>query len=216
MRATILVEVSRRLVRLLEEALSEASGVEVPVYLSHPLDPLGDETSEEQVIGLLYPVALRPARVAAARPRVEGSTAARPGERLRFPGVWVEIRYLFLASGGRLDEQLALLESALRAFHDTPYLRAADSGDSSLPGETIGGESATIGGEPDSGSSVGSPSSTGFPLRVADATSAWQELGLPEHRLAVGCEVTVELPSARTEPVDRTLERAIDVREVRA
>ena len=110
-------------------------------------------------------------------------------ERLRFPGLWVTARYVFLVGSGTLEGQLTALEGALRTLHDTPAVPLPPGYEESMP---------------DGG---------GCPVRLTDDEEGWQSLGLGEHRLALTFEVTVPFASAKTVQVERIAERGLTVEE---
>ena len=144
MRPRILYELSEQLAILLEDGLRDARGAErVPVLLCHPLDPLEDrDRLSARTVGVLYPSRITPeTRLRRAghvpveeAPRARGSAHADIEERLLAPALWIRVRYVFLVTGGGIEEQLGAVAAALRTLHDHPYVTL--SGSRSRSGDT--------------------------------------------------------------------------------
>ena len=207
MRPRIFYELSRHLAILLEKGLRGGpESARIPVFLCHPLDPLeaqgpqgshGPGGAREELgahtAGILYPVRFSPeARYRQAGMTLEPPGAGQPRDRLRFPGLWVRVRYVFLVAGGSMEDQLEALAAALRTLHD---------------GSVV--EVPAVAGEGESGAAEGGT----YPLRIVEDPEGWRELGLAEHRWTVSFEVTVPIASSRAEEVDRILEREVRLEE---
>jgi hypothetical protein len=239
MRPRVLHELTQRLAALLEDGLRGGRGAErIPVFVCHPLDPLEDrEALRGGPLGILYPARVVPeprcAQVAlrAGPETIRGDLAGGMElvEEWRLPALWVRVRYVFLVTGGSVDEQLGAIAAALRTIHDTPTVRldvplAAGSREGEEAG-TAGGSAAGDGEAPGAASPPRSvrravqdeaddaPPEEDLPVRLVEDGEAWREIGLAEHRLTVSFEVTVPIASARTESAQRILERELRVGE---
>jgi hypothetical protein len=222
---------------LLENGLKEGGdGRRVPVYLCHPLDPMEHrESLEASTVGILYPTRISPEpRLRHAGLSLETSMPFERGsarradmpadskDRLRLPGLWVKVRYVFLVAGGSVEDQLEVIGAALRTLHDHPYVKIDEAPRARMP-ERAPVESPA-GGEPPAQAppvsppgeaSMGGadPDTSAFPLALLDEGEGWRELGLGEHHLTVAFEVTLCIPSERSEVVERVLERDLRFEE---
>jgi hypothetical protein len=264
MRPRILYDLSRQLAILLEGGLrGERGTTRIPVLVCHPLDALeGREGSGSGTLAVLYPTRIVPETrwrdpslaVEVDRPAGGGAVNSRASsratlgelrERLRFPPLWVRVRFTFLVLGGTVEDQLGAMTAALRTIHDHPTVVL---GDTSVPGETSGsvpGErgtpderasaegafaetrrplaaqaegasTASAPGRDEAAASAeadGAPEAEAYPLRLVDEAEGWKELGLKEHVLTTAFEVTIPIPSERSEVVDRVIERELRVEE---
>ena len=191
-RPRMLHDVSRRLALLLEAGMSGESSDEaekIPVLLSHPLVFEEDEALGDRTTAILYPIRFVPERgfrrpgMAYVPPSPGGGTEGFRGETL-----WVRARFVFTVAGGSLEGQLGAVEAALRTAHDNPLLEMGDGAEGVAAGET-----------------------GGYPLRIVDDPESWRDLGLAEHRLLIGFEVTVPIESSRFEPFERVTGRDLQV-----
>lgn len=203
-------ELSRWLAALIERGIQEPRPRRpIPVLVCHPLDPFErPEIVESGTVGVLYPVRISPeTRLRQSALAVEGRALrgdAGPEdvvERLRFPGLWVRVRYVFFAVGGSLEEQLGAIGAALRTLHDNPTVRAPER---PSPGP---------GAPPDAEGAPREGGSEAYPVRILEDVEGWRELGLGEHALAIAFEVTVPIASSRTRAVPRVVERKLEVEE---
>jgi hypothetical protein len=184
-------DVSRRLALLLEAGMSEGASDEaekIPVLLSHPLVFEEDEALGNRTTAILYPFRFVPERgfrrpgMAYVPPSPGGGAEGFRGETL-----WVRARFVFTVAGGSLEGQLGAVEAALRTVHDNPLLEMG-SAEGAAAGET-----------------------GGYPLRIVDDPESWRDLGLAEHRLLIGFEVTLPIESSRFEPFERVTGRDLQV-----
>ncbi|MGQ9592850.1 MAG: Pvc16 family protein [Planctomycetota bacterium] len=203
-------ELSRWLAALLEKGIQEPRPRRpIPVLLCHPLDPFENpEIVESGTVGVLYPVRVSPeTRLRQSALAFETEAPRRDTgpedlvERLRFPGLWVRVRYVFLAAGGSLEDQLGAIEAALRTLHDNPTVRAPE-------GPSPGPEAP-----PDAEGAPREDGGAAYPVRILEDAEGWRELGLGAHALAIAFEVTVPIASSRTRAVPRVVERKLEVEE---
>jgi hypothetical protein len=139
-------------------------------------------------------------------------------ERLRFPALWVRVRYVLLAAGGGIEDQLGAIAAALRTLHDTPTVSLGVAGESESPQP---GEDSSNRGTLEARKRLLSEEEArqqeleegSYPLRLVEDAEGWRELGLPEHALTIAFEVTLPIPSARTETLPRVIERELQVEE---
>ncbi|MBN1443529.1 MAG: DUF4255 domain-containing protein [Planctomycetes bacterium] len=197
MRPRIFYELSRYLAISLEGRIrGEGEEGRIPVFLCHPLDVLEERSPQERekAAGVLY---LRQIRPSSDYPRAGigwDRGGLPPGTtRLRRPGLWVSLRYAFLVVGGTMEEEMGILEEALRALHDQPLLDVRR-----ILREEIEemGELAEI---------------ESLPLVITDEPDVWRELGLEEHRLALSFEIRLPLPSLEEIEAPAILERDLRV-----
>ncbi len=197
MRPRIFHELSRYLAILLEKGIQGKSGDNrIPVFLSHPVEALeGSEQPEgarAAAVLYLYRVSpdstLRQTGVSFE----DGSTPGAPNA-VRYPGLWVRLRYAFLVVGGTLTDELGVLAAAMKTLHDNAFLKV--SGLTGNSADEIG-----LGGGAPLGVSE-------FPVFLVEEPEVWREIGLEEHRLAINFEVFVPLPSGRQEEVEPVLDR---------
>ncbi len=198
-------DLSRSLAALLERGLQgPGPSRPVPVLLCHPLDLLGNpEALAAGTVAALYPVRVAPEtrlRESALCPESRTAVPDDLFERLRFPSLWVRVRFAFLVAGGSLEDQLGAIEAALRTLHDHPSI--AVPGEDAPPGIEGGSEGAAESAERE-----------GYPLRIVEDPECWRELGLREHALTVVFEVIVPIASSRTRVLPRVVERRLDVEE---
>lgn len=191
-RSRMLHDVSRRLALLLEAGMSGDASDEaekIPVLLSHPLAFEEDEALGNRTTAILYPIRFVPERglrrpgMAYVPPSPGGGAEGFRGETL-----WVRARFVFTVAGGSLEGQLGAVEAALRTVHDHPLLEMGGAAEGAATGENAG-----------------------YPLRIVDDPESWRDLGLAEHRLLIGFEVTVPIESSRFEPFERVTGRDLQV-----
>jgi hypothetical protein len=234
MRPGILYDLSQRLAVLLEDGLRGTRGEpKIPVLICHPLDPIENkENLQGGTVGVLYPVRVSPeSRLRAASLALETGFTLERGqagedlkERIRLPGLWLRVRYLFLLAGGTVENQLGAIAAALRTLHDHPLITlgpaGAEGGGQRTEDSARSSQGAASAGErrgpPDETSREGGPEEAAqgsFPLRILEDCEGWRELGLSEHRLTISFEVTIPLASERSEPVERIFERELEIEE---
>ena len=127
MRPRVLYELSQELALLIERGIEDQRGEALPVFLCHPLDPFETGEESDRAIGVLYLYRLAPQRqLAPGGLRLEPGVPGETAERLRFPSLWLQTRFVFLVGGGDLETQLSGLAGALRILHDTPEIRLGD------------------------------------------------------------------------------------------
>jgi hypothetical protein len=150
-----------------------------PVFLCHPLDPL--EAREELASHTVG--VLYPYRFS-------------PERRFRQPGMALE------AAANDAREVLRKAPLWIRARY--AFLAAGGGLKDQL--DVLGAALRTLHDTP----AVALEDGTGaYPLEVIDEPGGWRELGLTEHRLMAFFEVVVPLASARTERVERVLDRSL-------
>jgi len=235
MRPGILYDLSQRLAVLLEDGLrGHRAEPRIPVLICHPLDPIENkENLQGGTVGVLYPLRVSPeSRLRAASLALEGFALERgPAgedlkERVRLPGLWLRVRYVFLLAGGTVQNQLGAIAAALRTLHDHPLITlgpaGAEGGGERTEDPARSSQGAGAAGEgdrrgpADETSREGGPQEVAqgsFPLRILEDCEGWRDLGLSEHRLTVSFEVTIPLASERTEPVERIFERELEIEE---
>ena len=206
--STVIRELSRCLQGRFEQGLraaGEEAGADdtdagesprrISVYLVHPRDLEG--VSELPVASLyLWDVAPEP-RLGSRGSTVESSVDTTSvdtrgqGDTLRRAPAWVVCRYALAIRGRRLEDEHVLVAAGIRELHDRSTVSVADL--PSLLSEPTLKEGSR------------------FPITVKARPDLWRTLGLDRHRLLIGLEVPVPIPSTRREAALRVLERRLDI-----
>lgn len=194
-RTRVLQELSRSLQLHLERGLrpDERTGDEpgVSLYLVHPQEL---DRAPELPVGALYLWDVQPASHLRSRASALGSEPGEhgPRETLRGPPIWLLCRYAIAFRDRRAEGEHDLIGTAVRHLHDAPSLDLDD-----LP--SLREDSAITSGI------------DRLPLLLESRAELWRVLGLPRHRLVLGIEVTVPVPSLRDAPAVRVHERRVEL-----
>lgn len=204
-------DLSRSLAALLEKGLGEPRPARpIPVLLCHPLDLFeSPEMLESGTVAALYPVRIAPETRLRQSALCAESRASVPDaleERLRFPSLWVRVRYAFVVAGGSLEDQLGAIQAALRTLHDNPSV-AVSAGPTGLP------EGSAPDAREHGDRAREDKECESYPLRIVEDPEGWRELGLREHALTTVFEVTIPIASSRTMVLPRVVERDLEVEE---
>lgn len=132
-------------------------------------------------------------RAARAEAFLEASGDVEAGQRLevRHPPLWVSCTYLAGVRGRSQEEEAEMIAALLRTLHDHPLLAPEH-----LP------------------SIRGLEYADRYPLELMGLEEGWRELGLAWPRLTVAFRVTVPIPSALLDPLERVLDREIHLQEL--
>ncbi len=126
----------------------------------------------------------------------ETASEAQAGLRLeyRHPPLWTACRYLVGVKGRGQEEEGEMVAAALRTLNDHPVVSVEH-----LP------------------SLRGSPFADRFPLELSEGLrdeEGWRAVGLTRARITVSFQVTVPIPSALSDPLERVLDREIRIQEL--
>ncbi len=124
---------------------------------------------------------------------LEPADNVQVGHRLevRHPPLWVSCRYLSGVRGRSREEEAEMIAALLRTLHDHPVLTAEH-----LP------------------SLRSFASADRIPLELIEGRGSWRDLGLSRPRLTVAFQASVPIPSALVDPLERVLDRRIDLQEL--
>jgi uncharacterized protein DUF4255 len=134
---------------------------------------------------------------------VEAASDAQPGLRLeyRHPPLWISCRYLLGMKGRGPEEEAEMVAAALRTLMDHPVVSLEH-----LPSLRGWAPRAPGAGHADR-----------FPLEIVEGSreeEGWRAAGLVRARITVSFQVTVPIPSALSEPLERVLDREIRIQEL--